>query len=43
MTTRPSLRRIPWDRILLVVGGAVALAWAVGFLAGLVVRVWLRL
>ena len=37
MNTR-SAPRIPWGRVLLVLAGALAGAWMVGFLAGLIVR-----
>ena len=36
--TRATLPRIPWNRILFALGAAVAAAWAVGFVAGLIVR-----
>jgi hypothetical protein len=36
--TRPPLRRIPWERIVLVLGAAAIVAWIVGFIAGLIVR-----
>jgi hypothetical protein len=32
------IRRIPWQTIGLVLAGAAIVAWAVGFVAGLVVR-----
>ena len=34
----PTVRRIPWARILVVLAVAMLAAWAVGFLAGLIVR-----
>ena len=38
MKPDPPLQRIPWQKIGLVLGGAAIVAWAVGFLVGLVVR-----
>ena len=40
MAARPSLRRVPWDKIVRALIVAVVLAWSVGFLVGLIVRVW---
>jgi hypothetical protein len=37
MNTR-SAPGIPWGRVLLVLAGALAGAWLVGYLAGLIVR-----
>jgi hypothetical protein len=34
----PSLRRIPWDRALLVLLAGLVSAWSAGFVAGLIVR-----
>ncbi len=36
------IRRIPWKTIGLVLAGAAIVAWAVGFLAGLIVRFGFR-
>ena len=36
--TRAALLRIPWNRILVALAAAVAAAWGVGFVAGLIVR-----
>ena len=38
MKSDPSVQRIPWRKIGLVLGGAAIVAWAVGFLVGLLVR-----
>jgi hypothetical protein len=38
MNTRPRLQRLTWETIVLAIGGAVFVAWAVGFLAGLVMH-----
>lgn len=40
MTTRPSLRHVPWDKVIRALIVAVVLAWSLGFLVGLIVRVW---
>jgi hypothetical protein len=34
----PTVRRIPWARIVFVLAAAMLAAWAVGFFAGLIVR-----
>jgi hypothetical protein len=38
MEPPPSVRRIPWAKIVAVLAAAMLAAWAVGFLAGLIVR-----
>ncbi len=38
MKPDPTVQRIPWQKIGLVLGGAAIVAWAVGFLVGLLVR-----
>ena len=35
-----AIQRIPWRTIGLVLAGAALVAWTVGFVIGLIVRVW---
>ena len=38
MKPDPTVHPIPWQKIGLALGGAAIVAWAVGFLVGLLVR-----
>jgi hypothetical protein len=35
-----AIKRIPWRTIGLALAGAAVIAWTVGFVIGLVVRLW---
>lgn len=41
MTAPPTIRRIPWKRIVVVLSAAIAAAWLTGYAVGLLVRLLL--
>jgi hypothetical protein len=41
VTTRWSIKQLPWPKIVVLLATAAVIAWSIGFLAGTLVRLWL--